>query len=99
MHYNSLQLIHKEDVMQSQLTVRLTDDLDQEITNAAKRLRLKRSDIVRLALEEYLREPHVQEEPAPYAKVKHLVGSIKSGIPDLGTSHREHLVKRIKRHG
>jgi len=85
--------------MSSQLTVRLPEDLDHEITNAAKRLRLKRSDIVRLALEQYLREPQVQEEQAPYGKVKHLLGSVKSGIPDLGTSHREHLVKRIKRNG
>lgn len=85
--------------MQSQLTIRLPEDLDQEINDAAKRLRLKRSDIVRLALEQYLREPHVQEEQAPYGKVKHLVGSVKSGIPDLGASHREHLVKRIRRNG
>jgi len=85
--------------MQSQLTVRLAEDLDQEITKTAKRLRLKRSDIVRMALEQYLREPHVQEERTPYGKVKHLVGSIKSGIPDLGTSHRDHLVKRIRRNG
>lgn len=85
--------------MQSQLTVRLPEDLDQEVAHAAKRLRLKRSDIVRLALEQYLREPHVQEEQAPYGKVKHLLGSVKSGLSDLGTSHREHLVRRIKRHG
>ena len=81
--------------MQSQLTVRLPEDLDQEVTNAAKRLRLKRSDIVRLALEQFLREPRVQEEETPYGNVKHLLGSVKSGIPDLGTSHREHLVKQI----
>jgi metal-responsive CopG/Arc/MetJ family transcriptional regulator len=85
--------------MQSQLTVRLPEDLDREVSSAAKKLRLKRSDIVRLALEQYLREPQVQEARAPYGKVKHLVGSIKSGIPDLGASHREHLVKRIRRNG
>ncbi len=95
MQYN---IPYKEEAMQSQLTVRLPEDLDQEITNAAKRLRLKRSDIVRLALEQYLREPGVQEEQAPYGKVKHLIGSVKSGIADLGTAHREHLIRRIKRH-
>jgi len=40
--------------MQSQLTVRLPEDLDREVSNAAERLRLKRSDIVRLALEQFL---------------------------------------------
>lgn len=85
--------------MQAQLTVRLPEDLDREVADAAKRLRLKRSDVVRLALEQFLREPRVREEQAPYGNVKHLVGAVQSGVPDLGSRHREHLVKRIKRHG
>lgn len=85
--------------MQSQLTVRLPADLDEAVTRAAKQLRLKRSDIVRLALEQYLQEPQVREEQAPYGRVKRLIGSIESGLPDLGSAHREHLMKRIKRHG
>ncbi len=83
--------------MASQLTVRLPDDLDREITKAAQRLRLKRSDIVRLALVQYLREPDIREDQAPYERVKHLIGSVRSGIADLGSSHRKHLVERIRR--
>jgi len=85
--------------MQSQLTVRLPEDLDREVTDAAKRLRLKRSDIVRLALEQYLRELHPRQNLAPYDRVRHLVGSVKSDISDLGSSHREHLSRRMKRDG
>ena len=85
--------------MASQLTVRLPDDLDREIAKAALRLRLKRSDIVRLALVQYLREPNMREDQAPYDRVKHLIGSVRSGIGDLGSSHREHLVGRIRRRG
>jgi metal-responsive CopG/Arc/MetJ family transcriptional regulator len=85
--------------MQSQLTVRLPEDLDREVTDAARRLQLKRSDIVRLALAQYLREPRAQEDLVPYGKVKHLIGSIRSGVADLGSAHRQHLVARIKRHG
>lgn len=86
--------------MQSQLTVRLPEELDREVTDAAKRLRLKRSDIVRLALERFLHEPQVvREEQIPYENVKHLIGSVKSGISDLGSAHREHLIRRIKRNG
>ncbi|MEK6697491.1 MAG: ribbon-helix-helix protein, CopG family [Nitrospirota bacterium] len=85
--------------MQSQLTVRLPEDLDREVSSAAKRLRLKRSDIVRLALEQFLHEPRAREEQSPYGKVKHLVGAVESGVSDLGSGHREHLVKRIRRHG
>jgi hypothetical protein len=85
--------------METQLTVRLPQDLSRELARVADRLQLKRADIVRMALAQYLREPGIAEDVAPYNKVKHLVGAIRSGISDLGTSHREHLVKRIKRNG
>jgi metal-responsive CopG/Arc/MetJ family transcriptional regulator len=88
-----------ENAMPSQVTVRLPEDLDREVTEAARRLRLRRSDIVRLALVQYLREPLAREDLTPYGKVKHLIGSIRSGVADLGVSHRRHLVARIRRRG
>jgi len=84
--------------MQAQLTVRLPEDLEREVSNYAKKLRLKRSDIVRMALERFLQESYVREESAPYEKVSGLIGAVSSGIPDLGNDHRKHLVKRIKKH-
>jgi hypothetical protein len=84
--------------MQSQLTVRLSDDLDIGVSNLAKRLRLKRSDIVRMALERFLEEFQGIEEDRPYEKIKSLIGSISSGISDLGESHRKYLLKQFKRH-
>lgn len=84
--------------MQSQLTVRLSDDLDTDISNLAKRLRLKRSDIVRIALEKFLDEFGGEGEIKPYDKVKNLIGAISSGISDLGESHRKHVLKKLKRH-
>jgi metal-responsive CopG/Arc/MetJ family transcriptional regulator len=83
--------------MQSQLTVRLSDDLEKEISNLSKRLYLKRSDIVRMALEKFLDEFQVREESKPYEKVKNLIGTVSSGISDLGEAHREHLLKKFKR--
>jgi len=82
--------------MQSQLTVRLSDDLDKDISTLAKRLRLKRSDIVRMALERFLGE-FQGEESRPYEKVKNLIGTISSGIPDLGEAHRKYLLKKFKK--
>ena len=82
--------------MQSQLTVRLSDDLDKEISTLAKRLRLKRSDIVRMALERFLGEFQGQDS-RPYEKVKNLIGTISSGIPDLGEAHRKYLLKKFKK--
>lgn len=83
--------------MQSQLTVRLSDDLDKEISTLAKRLRLKRSDIVRIALERFLEEFQGREESKPYEKVKNLIGTISSGISDLGEAHRKYLLKKFKK--
>ncbi len=83
--------------MQSQLTVRLSDDLEKEISNLSKRFHLKRSDIVRMALEKFLDEFQVREESKPYEKVKNLIGTVSSGISDLGEAHREHLLKKFKR--
>lgn len=37
--------------MKSQLTIRLTDDLEEDLSVLTERFRLKRSDIVRMALE------------------------------------------------
>jgi len=84
--------------MQSQLTVRLSDDLDKGVSTLAKKLHLKRSDIVRIALEKFIGESQGQEEGKPYDKVKNLIGSVSSGITDLGTAHRKHLLNKIKKH-
>ena len=83
--------------MRAQLTVRLPEDLEKAVADHARRLRLKRSDVVRMALERFFREPAVQEESVPYRKVSSLIGSVSSGVPDLGSAHREHLTMRLKK--
>ncbi len=83
--------------MQSQLTVRLSDNLDRNVSSLAKKLRLKRSDIVRMALEKFMEEFHLEEKNRPYDKVKNLIGTISSGISDLGEAHREHLLKKFRK--
>ncbi len=83
--------------MQSQLTVRVTEDLNSEITRYAKKLHLKRSDIIRMALEKFLGEIKTDEKIKPYEKVKNLLGVLDSGISNLGEDHREYLLKRIKK--
>jgi len=77
--------------------VRLSDDLDKEISNLAKRLHLKRSDIIRMALERFLEEFHGRGESRPYERVKSLIGSISSGVSDLGETHRKYLLKQFKK--
>lgn len=84
--------------MQSQITVRLDEEFHEQIANVAKRLRRKRSDIVRLALEKFISDIDGLNESRPYDQVKGLIGSVSSGIPNLGEAHREYLVNKFKKH-
>lgn len=61
--------------MQSQLTVRLPDDLDREVSSYARRLRVKRSDVVRMALERFLKDSRLSEEQSPYELVSTLLAA------------------------
>lgn len=75
----------------NKINVRWSADLGQRLNALAGKLRLSRSQVVRLALEKFVKEG---KEERPYEKVKHLMGAIDSGLPDLGIAHHEHL--RIK---
>jgi len=100
MRYNALrEKIGKEvNAMQSQLTVRLSDDLDKGVATLAKKLHLKRSDIVRMALQRFLESVAGEAESSPYERVHSLIGSLHTGISDLGESHRKHLLNRFRKH-
>lgn len=83
--------------MEHQLTVRLPADLDDALRSAVARTHLKASDIVRLALREYLHVAVPQQRHAE--RVHHLLGSLESNISDLASSSREHLLESIRRGG
>ena len=80
--------------MERQLTMRLPADLAAKLEESARRLRRKRSEVVREALEHYLEsEPEVR----PIERVRDLLGSVASGRRDLGRRHREYLIRRLRR--
>lgn len=80
--------------MDSQLTLRLPGELAEKLERSAKRLKRKRSDVVRQALEQFLdTEPEIR----PIERVRDLLGCVESGVPDLGQRHREYLVRRLRR--
>jgi len=83
--------------MNSQLTVRLPDNLEKDISMLAKKLHLRRADVVRMALEIFVKETAGSNESSPYDRVKSLLGSVSTGISDLGESHREHLLRKFRR--
>lgn len=76
--------IEENHAMKSQLTIRLPDDLEENLTALSRRLRLKRSDIVRMALKKFIDEFKAIEETRPYDRVVNILGTVSSGIPDLG---------------
>ena len=81
--------------MESQMTLRLPAGLAGKLERSAKRLKRKRSDVVRLALHQYLETEPVASRPID--RVRDLLGSVESGVPDLGQRHREHLIARLRR--
>ncbi len=83
--------------MNTQLTIRLPGELHQVLIREAMTLRLNRSDIVRMALRQYLNSSKQEFDDYPYSKVSHLVGITSSGISDLGEKHREHLLTRMRK--
>ena len=79
-----------------QLTIRIPDEYSLKIDKLTKKMGLKKSDIARLALKQFLEENSVEEEEKPFDKIKHLLGSSESKIEDLGQRHRDYLIVKIK---
>ena len=58
----------------------------------------KSSEIVRLALREYL-GGFSGSRPRPADRVRGLIGSLESGVPDLAEKHRAYIVESLRRIG
>ena len=80
-----------------QLTIRMPHEYKEKIEMLANRMGLKKSDIARLALKDFIDGNLAVDDGAPYDKVKHLLGTAESGIKDLGQRHREYLIKKIRK--
>ena len=79
-----------------QLTVRMPDEYEEKINTLAKRLGLRKSDIVRLAVRRFADENFPVDEKTPFQKVRDLLGTVESGISDLSRRDRVYLVKKIR---
>ncbi len=66
-----------------------------ELSISQKKMCLKKSDVTRMAIKKFIDE-YSDSTVKPFAKVKHLLGVVESGVPDLGQRHRNHLIKEIK---
>lgn len=75
----------------AQVTFRLPRRLVSRLDQLARRRRTKRSEILREAAEAYVDFETSHTTPRPYGQVKNLIGSVRSGIPDLAERHSEYL--------
>ncbi len=78
-----------------QLSIRIPDEYGSKLAVLAEQMRLKKTDILRLALKQFVDENLTDD--APYEKIKHLLGTAESGIGDLGKNHRKYLTEKFKR--
>lgn len=79
----------------AQITFRLPKAVADKLEEVANQRGVQRSDLLRQAAERLLTEH--QEVTHRYDLVKDLVGSVRSGIGDLGTNHRKHLARAFGR--
>ena len=85
--------------MESQITIRLPGTLRRRLDRVAKSVGRRRSDLARLAVQRYLDELESESVPRPYERVRDLLGSVDSGVSDLGSRHRDHLLAYFRRRG
>jgi hypothetical protein len=83
--------------MKHQLTVRIPRALAARLERAERSTQRRRSELVRLALEQFLGGQGVSQTARPIDLVRDLIGSIDTGIPDLAERHREYLIERFRR--
>jgi Arc/MetJ-type ribon-helix-helix transcriptional regulator len=77
--------------MRAQISIRLHEPLLKQLNREARKRRVRRSDVVREALEAFLSGDVTAIDRLPYERVRDLVGSLSGGPPDLGEQHRKYL--------
>jgi len=82
--------------VEDQLCVRLSPELCRAVRDAARRMQRKPSEVVRMALRQYLVLPG-PDGSRPVDRVRGLIGSLDSGVPDLGRRQRASVLEAAKR--
>lgn len=83
-----------------QMTIRVPDEFMEQVHNISLRTGLKKSDIARLAIKDFLERFDLEEpEDKPIRKAADLIGVVRSGISDLGQNHRRHILAEMKGRG
>ena len=82
--------------MEDQLTIRFPRELNQALKERAARMKRKPSEVVRIAVAEFL-QISVEQTEFPADCVKRLLGSLETRVPDLALRHREYVLRKLRR--
>jgi hypothetical protein len=80
-----------------QITIRMPDEYANKLNKLSKETGTQRSDIIRLAIKQFLEGTHEIGRLPPYSKVSHFLGIVESDVNDLGQSHRKYLIQKVRR--
>jgi hypothetical protein len=81
--------------MKDQITVRLPRDLSRALDAAARRSGRRRSEVIRLSLVAFLM-PGPAGRGQSIDRIRGLIGSLESEIPDLAENHRKYILESLK---
>lgn len=83
-----------------QMTIRIPEEYMTQVRDISLRTGLKKSDIARLAIKDFLDRFNVAQgqEDKPINKASDLIGVVNSGVPDLGRNHRRHILQAMRGH-
>jgi Arc/MetJ-type ribon-helix-helix transcriptional regulator len=78
-------------------SIRLSPELDHLVSRLAKRRRQSKSEVIRSALATLMGdEASSAQQRAPYQAMKHLLGCVKNGPPDLSQQTGEAFRKLLR---
>ncbi len=77
------------------VNARLEPWMVQEIDKEAKELCTSRGAVIRMVIKQHVKEKY-QKSGFDFERVKHLVGSVETGIPDLAENHKKYLAEAFK---
>ncbi len=79
-----------------QWVVKVPDSLVRALDARAKRLARTRSEVVRMAIQQYMDMPDGKKMERASEKIENYFGSVDSGIPDLATQHRKYIIEILQ---
>jgi len=77
------------------LSIRLPQDLEEDLTALAKSEQATKTEIVKIALSTYIRERTHLKAKTPYELGKDLFGKYGSGKGDLSTTYKTKLKEKL----